>query len=119
MAEQMDLRLWGRMPYTAEVEPAGVQVIPVRCAAARHGDPETAHAAARGARGSAIAEMVASHLREAGPRTTEEIAAEIGLSLVTVSPRLAPLARAGRVRDSGSRRRNASGRLAIVWEALP
>jgi transcription initiation factor IIE alpha subunit len=50
--------------------------------------------------------------------TSEEIAEQTQLSLVTVSPRLRPLANDGLV-YAGGKRKNRSGHLAIVWVAVP
>lgn len=47
--------------------------------------------------------------------TADEVAGRLGLSILSIRPRITELARLGKVRDSGSRRRNASGRNAIVW----
>lgn len=47
--------------------------------------------------------------------TADEVAGRLGLSILTVRPRITELSRDGKVRDSGDRRRNASGKRAIVW----
>jgi predicted ArsR family transcriptional regulator len=47
--------------------------------------------------------------------TADEVAGKLGLSILSIRPRLTELSRLGRVRDSGQRRPNASGRNAIVW----
>ncbi|WP_242183133.1 hypothetical protein [Sphingomonas sp. CARO-RG-8B-R24-01] len=47
--------------------------------------------------------------------TADEVAGRLGLSILSIRPRLTELARLGKVRDSGSRRKNVSGRFAIVW----
>lgn len=47
--------------------------------------------------------------------TADEVAGRLGLS---IRPRLTELARDGKVRDSGHRRNNASGKRAIVWAAV-
>lgn len=47
--------------------------------------------------------------------TADEVAGRLGLSILSIRPRLTELARLHKVRDSGSRRRNQSGRQAIVW----
>ena len=87
---------------------------------ARSSDPATSYAAAESIRASipALEEAVLSALRTAGPTglTTEQLADRMRMSLVTVSPRLAPLAVKGLVRQDG-RRMNRSGRTAIVWVA--
>ena len=47
--------------------------------------------------------------------TADEVAGRLGLSILSIRPRLTELSRLGKVRDSGERRRNASGKSAIVW----
>lgn len=47
--------------------------------------------------------------------TADEVAGRLGLSILSVRPRITELARDGKVRDSGDRRHNASGKRAIVW----
>lgn len=47
--------------------------------------------------------------------TADEVAGRLGISILSIRPRLTELSRLGKVRDSGSRRRNKSGRNAIVW----
>jgi predicted ArsR family transcriptional regulator len=47
--------------------------------------------------------------------TADEVAGRLGLSILSIRPRLTELAHMGKVRDSGRRRQNASGRNAIVW----
>lgn len=50
--------------------------------------------------------------------TADEIAGRLGLSILSIRPRLSELSRLGKVRDSGDRRRNVSGRAAIVWQPV-
>jgi len=47
--------------------------------------------------------------------TADEAAGKLGLSILTVRPRVTELAHGGKLRDSGARRKNNSGRPAIVW----
>ena len=47
--------------------------------------------------------------------TADEVAGRLGLSILSIRPRMTELAALGVVRDSGERRHNASGRRAIVW----
>lgn len=50
--------------------------------------------------------------------TADEVAGRLGLSILSIRPRLTELSRLGKVRDSGARRKNASGRNAIVWAPI-
>jgi predicted transcriptional regulator len=50
--------------------------------------------------------------------TADEAAGRLGLSILTVRPRVTELARMGRLRDSGARRTNGSGKSAIVWSPV-
>jgi uncharacterized membrane protein len=84
---------------------------------ARRADPETAKAAAKSIDATDLEQTVLNALRIIGARgaTTEELASDLNLPLVTISPRLAPLVRKNLVKDSGRRGTNASGRKAILW----
>jgi predicted ArsR family transcriptional regulator len=79
--------------------------------------PETSHAAARSVRPTDLEACVLRALRSCKDGATSfELAELLGLSLVTVSPRLRPLVNKRLVRDSGRTRRGDSGRPRIVWE---
>jgi predicted transcriptional regulator len=85
---------------------------------ARRRDPDTSKKAAAAA---PVAELEARVLRalkitHAG-LTTHELAWLLKVDLVSVSPRMRPLAEKGLVEDSGERRRGDSGRQSIVWKA--
>lgn len=75
---------------------------------ARRSDPDTSRAAAAKVSGETLAARVLAELAK-GSATTHELAERLGLSLVTVSPRLAPLRRKGLVVAVGRR----DGRM--VW----
>lgn len=62
--------------------------------------------------------QVLASLRVQGPATADEVAARINIDRLSIRPRLSELQHLGKVRDSGLRRRNASGRYAMVFEAL-
>lgn len=50
--------------------------------------------------------------------TADEVAGRLGASILSVRPRISELTRLGKVRDSGDRRHNVSGKRAIVWAAV-
>jgi hypothetical protein len=50
--------------------------------------------------------------------TSEECADRLSLDSASAQPRTTELRKLGRIRDSGIRRRNRSGKNAIVWTAL-
>ena len=85
---------------------------------ARKTDPSTSHAAARSVNTTALEAAVYGCLKAHGPKTSFEIADILRLSLVTVSPRLAPLRDKGLIKDSGVRRIGESGKGRIVWEVV-
>lgn len=49
--------------------------------------------------------------------TADEIAAELGRSVLAIRPRFSELVRQGLIRDTGARRQNESGCSAKVWRA--
>jgi len=53
-----------------------------------------------------------------GPRTADEVAAVMGKSNLSIRPRITELVLQGRIFDTGERRRNASGKSAIVWRVV-
>jgi hypothetical protein len=58
-------------------------------------------------------------IREAGATglTADELAARLGLNRWSIAPRTTELMHKGLVRDSGLRRPNVTGKLAIAWVA--
>ena len=72
-------------------------------ARARSTDPQTSHIAAKTVEASALAMMVLDYLRHHPGLTSHEVAEGLGLSLVTVSPRMKPLELAGKI-ERGERR---------------
>lgn len=90
-----------------------------RRALARSSDPDTSHAAAAGVQVETVEARVlgALRLRPAG-LTTHDLASALGLSLVTVSPRMRPLVKRGEVRDSGFRARLPGQPSRIIWQAV-
>lgn len=63
--------------------------------------------------------MALTALKQAGwlGHTADELAERLGLDRYSIQPRTSELKRKGLIRDSGQRRRNGSGKLAIVWVA--
>jgi len=100
--------------YTNEHASAGPLFdLDAKCRArARTTDPRTSHDAAREIDTLSIEGRVVASLRLDGPATSHELAARLGLSLVTVSPRLRPLEELGLVRREGVRERR------TVWGAV-
>jgi predicted ArsR family transcriptional regulator len=85
---------------------------------ARGRDPATSHAAAESIRLSDLESTVLIELRKFSDGATSYALAEsLGMSLVTVSPRLRPLVNKGLVEDSGRREVGSSGRSQTVWRA--
>lgn len=87
-------------------------------ALARRSDPATSKEAAASVNTTALEAAVVGALKAHGPMTSFEISDVLRLSLVTVSPRIAPLRDKGIVVDSGERRKGDSGRSRIVWRLV-
>ena len=68
-------------------------------------------------RKATVQSQVLSLLSSGAAMTCDEVAQSLGLGILTVRPRLTELQRAGKVMDSGERRRLASGKRGIVWRA--
>ena len=51
--------------------------------------------------------------------TADEIATSLNLSVLSVRPRVSELNRLGMIKQTGVRRRNASGLTATVWRSTP
>lgn len=58
---------------------------------------------------------VLDSLDKHGPATADECAARLNRSILSVRPRFSELRAAGKIGDSGERRRNSSGHTATVW----
>jgi len=63
--------------------------------------------------------MALTAINESGAHglTADELAARLDLDRWSIQPRTSELRRKGLVHDSGHRRLNATGKLAIVWTA--
>ena len=61
--------------------------------------------------------LALAQIRQAGERgmTADECAEALHMWPFTVRPRCTELGRKGIIRDSGKRRKNVTGRMAIVW----
>jgi predicted ArsR family transcriptional regulator len=81
-------------------------------------DTDTSKAAAGSVAPSAhTLRDAALRVLKSGPRTADEVAAALGESILSIRPRLTELRMMARVYDTGERRKNSSGRSAIVWRA--
>lgn len=80
-------------------------------------DRDTSQAAADGIAPDAhlLRSRALAVVKRSNGLTADEVAGRLGLSILSIRPRLTELSRLGLVRDSGLRRHNASGRKAIVW----
>jgi predicted HTH transcriptional regulator len=47
--------------------------------------------------------------------TADEVAENMGKSILSIRPRIAELSKLGSIEDSGQRRTNESGKVATVW----
>lgn len=79
---------------------------------------DTAKAAAEATPAQMLRDRVLELVERTNGVTADECAGRLGLSILSVRPRFSELARLGKVRDTGERRRNGSGRNAIVWMAV-
>lgn len=57
-------------------------------------------------------------IRAHGPMTADECADHLRLSILSIRPRLSELRNLGKLRDTGERRPNVSGRSAVVWRIM-
>lgn len=82
--------------------------------------PATSRAAAESvaARAEIIREKVLHMLTVFPDATPDEAAAFLSVDKLSVRPRFSELAKAGKVEDSGRRRKNASGKNAAAWRLV-
>lgn len=85
----------------------------------RHVETSIAAAQALAPKLGRLQRMAASAIRNAGENglTADELAATLDLDRWSIQPRTSELRLKGVIRDSGQRRPNKSGKLAIVWVA--
>lgn len=81
----------------------------------RHTD--TSYAAAEAVDAATWRNLTMNALRSR-PMTADEVAEYLGAEPLTIRPRITELRHAGRIRDTGTRRKNRSGRNAAVWEPI-
>jgi hypothetical protein len=83
----------------------------------RHVDTSIAAAVALAPKLGRLQLMAQTAIRDAGAHgvTADELAALLELDRYTIQPRTSELRRKGLIRDSGQRRPNCTGKLAIVW----
>lgn len=86
-------------------------------ALSRRTDPSTSHVAAAKVDTSKLEAIVLDALRQSPQGlTSHQIASQLRLSLVTVSPRMRPLVRKGLITDTA--RTIEQGRQRILWQAV-
>ncbi|KPF76992.1 hypothetical protein IP68_03885 [Blastomonas sp. AAP25] len=85
----------------------------------RHVDTSMAAADALAPKLGRLQRMTETAIREAGwiGLTADELAATLGMDRWSIQPRTSELRRKGLILDSGRRRPNATGKMAIVWVA--
>lgn len=81
---------------------------------------ETSRAAAEAMKPSKarLQQLCLDMLRVAGPLTADECAANLARDKLSIRPRFSELSATGKIEDSGTRRRNASGKSAVVWQIV-
>lgn len=83
---------------------------------AGHQDTDTSRDAAP-LDAATIRAKVFSTFQDSAPMTADECAERMRLSILTIRPRCTELKRLGMLRDTGKRRPNASGKMAMVLTA--
>ena len=85
----------------------------------RNVDTSIAAAEAMAPRLGRLQRMAETQIRDAGEKglTADELAARLNLDRWSIQPRTSELKRKGLIKDSGQRRPNETGKLAIVWTA--
>ena len=83
----------------------------------RHVATSVAAADALAPRLGRLQRMAQTAIRDAGSEglTADELAARLGMDRWSIQPRTSELRRKEMIRDSGQRRPNATGKMAIVW----
>lgn len=65
-----------------------------------------------------LRQLVLDTLAVAGPLTADEVADHLRIDRLSIRPRLSELAALGKVQDTGERRKNKSGKSAVVWSLI-
>lgn len=78
---------------------------------------DTSHQAAEQVDVETWRARVLEYFKSHGPMTADEVAAALQTSILTIRPRVTELRTLGYLRDTWHRRRNQSGKNAIVWDA--
>jgi predicted ArsR family transcriptional regulator len=79
---------------------------------------ETSRAAAEATPAQLLRGKVLAEFHRQQYMTADECAEALGLSVLSVRPRVTELGNMHKLMDSGFRRQNASGRSAIVWRVV-
>lgn len=66
-----------------------------------------------------LAQACLECLKAWGPATSDEVAEELGESILAVRPRMSELYAKSKIVNTGNTRRNASGKSATVWGLNP
>ncbi len=69
-------------------------------------------------RANALRDRVLAALRVYVPMTADEIASALGEDRLSIRPRCSELIALGKIKETGQRRPNASGKMAAVLEAI-
>lgn len=85
---------------------------------ARNSDPGTSHAAFASVKVNLLEQRVYDALLHGGSMTAEEVSDYLRMDKQSITPRFRPMANKGRIRLTGSERKNRSGRSAQVWAAV-
>jgi hypothetical protein len=106
-------------PYESKLLP-GLRNYPYAPGFKEHGGTSEEAARAVTPRVRRCHEAILDVLRRRGRLTADEIAADLGMTVLYVRPRVAELRKLGRIRKvDGTRGRNASGMSAAKWEIVP
>lgn len=66
-----------------------------------------------------LKDQILGSLSGLGPGTADEVATRLGFSILSIRPRFSELKVERLIRKTTTRRKNASGHTAVVWELVP